>query len=164
MAKRKTSSRKKKKNNSFLKFLIIVIILALLSFAASHFILQTDNEVINTITKTENKTEEQKKPKSTAIKHALDGTWASYNDGAMLTITGSQFSIELPSVESTVVATGKILFEKNQVTFIYNNGSACGNKPGVYQFTIEGEDVTFAKIRDNCESRAEQIIATWFKV
>ncbi len=163
MAKRKINSRKKKKNNSFSTFLIIVIILALLSFAVSYFILQTDNEVINTITKTENKTE-QKKPKSTASKHALNGTWASYNDGAMLTITGTQFSIELPSVESTVVASGKILFDKNQVTFIYNNGSACGNKPGVYQFIIEGEDVTFVKVRDNCESRAEQIIATWFKV
>ncbi len=163
MAKRKRNSRKKKKNNSFSTFLIIVIILALLSFAVSYFILQTDNEVINTITKTENKTE-QKKPKSTAIKHALDGTWASYNDGAMLTITGTQFSIELPSVESTVVATGKILFEKNKVTFINNNGTACGNKSGVYQFIIEGEDVTFVKVRDNCESRAEQIIATWFKV
>ena len=163
MAKRKINSRKKKKNNSFSTFLIIVIILALLSFAVSYFILQTDNEAINTVTKTENKTE-QKKPKSAVTKHALNGTWASYNDGAMLTITGTQFSIELPSVESTVVASGKILFDKNQVTFIYNNGSACGNKPGVYQFIIEGEDVTFVKVRDNCESRAEQIIATWFKV
>ncbi len=102
---------------------------------------------------------------STSVKNILEGTWASYNDGAMLTIKGKSFSIEQPSVESSIVAKGRIVISNSKVTFVYTNeGSTCGIKPGLYKFEFVGEDVKFSKIDDSCDGRSSQIVATWFKV
>ncbi len=162
MSKRRSKSPRKKKN-SFTIFFIIVIILALLSFAISYFVTQTEDKAVGNITNSEEV--------STVLKHSttksnLEGTWASYADGAMLTITGQRFSIELPSVENTIIATGKITVVGNIVTFIYtNNDSVCGTDKGVYKFKVQGTDeVTFEKISDNCDIRVAQIAVSWFKV
>lgn len=165
MAKRKTKSRGKK-NNSFTIFLIIVVILALASFAISYFVMQTDNEEIQSTTKVEKTDAVTKKiPESVHEKLTLEGTWASYNDGAMLTINGPRFSIELPSVESTVLASGRIIVKDNTVTFIYtSNGSECGVKPGVYNFKVNNDEVSFTKNDDSCAGRVGLLVATWFKV
>ncbi len=165
MAKRKTKSRSSKKNKSFSIFIIVVIILALLSFAISYFVLQTESEVIATSKNVEKK-EPVEKPVLKIIpdKSVLQGTWASYSDGAMLTIEGEHFSIELPSVESTVLASGKVIVENGMVIFIYTNkGSDCKSQ-GRYKFEIKDDEVTFIAEKDGCKSRVVLLVATWFKV
>lgn len=170
MAKRKTKSQSSKKNKSFSIFIIVVIILALLSFAISYFVMQTESEIVTTSTNRENKKPLQKPVRKSNLKiiqekSVLEGTWASYSDGAMLTIKGKYFSIELPSVESTILASGKVSVKDNVVTFIYTNkGSDCMSKPGLYKFKIQGDDVTFVMEKDGCMSRVGMIAATWFKV
>jgi len=166
MAKRKTKSRSIKKNNSFTIFLVIVIILALASFAISYFVMQTDSEIVKSNTNIEElKTIPKGSVKSTSDNLILDGTWASYNDGAMLTISGQSFSIELPSVESTVLASGKVVVKNKTITFIYtHNESDCGVKPGVYSFKLQDDEVIFKKEDDSCTSRVGLLVATWFKV
>ncbi len=171
MAKRRSTRRKANNSNSFMIFFIIVIVLAVLSFVITYYVTKTfdsvDKDVVN-IQKTEATTEEvtEEVAKESTEKYVLEGTWASYNDGAMLTIRGRSFTIELPSVESTIVASGKIVIVGNTVTFVYTNqDSDCGIKPGKYEFVIESDDeVTFSEIDDTCSSRKIQLIATWFRV
>jgi len=169
MAKRKTKSQSSKKNKSFSIFIIVVIILALLSFAISYFVMQTESEIVTTSTNRENKKPLQKPVRKSNLKiiqekSVLEGTWASYSDGAMLTIKGEHFSIELPSVESTVLASGKVIVENGMVIFIYTNkGSDCKSQ-GRYKFEIKDDEVTFIAEKDGCKSRVVLLVATWFKV
>ena len=162
MAKRRSKKRSSKKNSSAKIFVIAIIVLALLALAISYFLANMgsgNEEIINKSTVTE-PVESNATPK-----HLLEGTWASYNDGAMLTIKGNTFSIEQPSVESTIVASGRIVIKNGEITFVYTNKeSLCGIRPGVYRFEFIGEDVKFSKMEDSCDSRRNQIVATWFKV
>lgn len=143
MAKRKYKRRTGKKNNTLLVFLIIIIGITILSFVISYFVTQTESD-----------------------KLTLEGTWASYNDGAMLTIKGQNFSIEQPSVESPFFVKGKIVIKDSKVTFVYTTqDSECGIRPGIYEFKFKGNDeVTFKKVDDKCGNRSSQLGATWFKV
>lgn len=167
MAKRKRKTRSAKKNsNSFTVFIVVVIILAIVSFAISYFVMQTDSEIVNV--KTNNKVLDIKPTiikETDKLNTVLDGTWASYNDGAMLTISGNKFSIDLPSVESTVLASGTVNVIDNRITFVYTNGNSnCGAASGVYRFVVVNEEVTFVKESDSCGSRVGLLVATWFKV
>ena len=169
--KRKTKSKGKKANNGGLIFLIIVMVLALLSYAISYFVTETNNEAARSIEKTNN-IEQVKKANKKTVKtvkqddtSVLEGTWASYSDGAMLTVKGNSFTIELPSVQSSKVASGRITIHGNTVTFVYTNkNSTCGVKPGTYNFVIDNEEVTFDVAGDDCPSRVVVLSATWFKV
>ncbi len=163
MAKRKYNRRSSKKNNSLKVFFVIVIIIALLAFVISYLVMQTESKADKNIT------DKQETKSSTIVsldKHTLEGTWASYDDGAMLTIKGRNFSIEQPSVDSPVVVSGRIVIKDSQATFVYTTqDSECGIKPGVYEFKFEGNDeVKFTKVDDHCGSRNDRLSATWFKV
>jgi len=169
MAKRKYTKRSpKRKNNSFMIFFIIIIVLALLSFLISYFVTQTESEAVGDDIKTEEVRNKETPPSNNeeSFNSILEGTWASYNDGAMLTIKGQNFSIELPSVESSVAASGSIKIVGKVVTFIYSNkDSGCGDKPGVYEFIFDNDDeITFKKINDDCANRSNQLVASWFRV
>ena len=165
MVKRKTKSRSSKKNSSFNIFIIVVIILALVSFTISYFVLQTESETVATSTNVEKK-DPVKKPdlKIISKESILQGTWASYSDGAMLTIEGGHFSIELPSVESAVLAYGKVIVENGMVIFIYTNKDSDCKSQGLYKFKIKDDEVTFVAEKDGCKSRVVLLVATWFKV
>ncbi len=156
MAKRRSTRRKAHSSNTFMIFFIIVIVLAVLSFVITYYVTKTDDSVdkdVVNIQKTETATEEvtEEVAEESTEKYVLEGTWASYNDGAMLTIRGRSFTIELPSVESTIVASGKIVIVGNTATFVYTNqDSDCGIKPGKYEFIFESDDeVTFIKVDDS---------------
>ena len=167
MAKRKYTKRSSKKNNSFMIFFIIIIVLALLSFLISYFVTQTEREAVGDEIKTEEVTnKETPSNNQESINTILEGTWASYNDGAMLTIKGNKFTIELPSVESSIAASGSLIIVGKVVTFVYSNkDSSCGDKPGVYEFIFDSDDeITLKKINDDCVSRSNQLIASWFRV
>lgn len=163
MAKRKYKTRGKKSNNSLMVFFIIVIVLALLSLVISYFIMETETDAGENVANTGEITTADK---ITSRVFALEGTWASYNDGAMLTITGRNFTIELPSVESTATISGKIVISDKTATFVnINEDSDCGIKPGAYKFVLQDNDeVTFIMIDDSCNSRSSQLVATWFRV
>ena len=163
MAKRKSRKKRNKNNRSFTIFFIIVIIIAILSFAITYFVTQSDSEALVDAAKVE---KEVTTPMTVIQKSSLEGTWASYNDGAMLTIIGLTFTIELPNVEGTIIASGKIVVNDNIITFINTSEkSDCNVKPGIYSFSIQDDnDLTFMKVEDNCKSRIAQIEASWFKV
>ncbi|NQU33088.1 MAG: hypothetical protein HQ521_07620 [Bacteroidetes bacterium] len=163
MAKRKSQKKSTKNNKSFTIFFVIVIIIAIISFAITYVVMQNDTGAIVDAIKVE---KEVTTPKTVIEKSSLEGTWASYNDGAMLTIVGLTFTIELPSVEATITASGKIVVNDNVITFINTSEkSDCNVKPGIYSFSIQdNSDLTFKKIDDDCKSRITQIEAAWFKV
>lgn len=167
MAKRKRQSRKKKNSNSFLMFFVIVIIIAILAFVISYLVMQTENEAVADSNVKLEQTSDKKKPANAAnVKVNLDGTWASYNDGAMLTISGRNYTIELPNVEGTIIEKGSVVIVENQITFVNTSEDTdCTIKPGRYSFVLEGKvEITFKKIDDDCASRKERIVATWFRV
>ncbi len=163
MAKRKYNKKKKQSKNSFVIFFTIVIVLAILSYVITYLVIDTDSnsEVVNTV-------EPEKVDKTEIVqpKVSLDGTWVSYDDGAMLTITGRKYTIELPNVESSVVASGSIVIGNDKITFVNTNqDSECSITPGVYNFKLDvKEELTLKKESDNCKGRSERMEATWFKV
>ncbi len=163
MAKRKSRKPKKKKNNSFLVFFIVIIILAIVSFAITYFVNNSEFEVVSSKPVIEEKVPKKEIGKNVNI---LQGTWASYNNGAMLTIDGQKFSIELPNVDATVIASGTVIIKDNVITFVdTSDSSKCKIKSGNYNFSISANDeVTFTKIEDSCNARVDEIVATWFKV
>ncbi len=166
MAKRKASRRKNKKNNSFMVFFIVVIVIAIISFVITYLVTQSSESL------EDNKVEQIKEVKESnenleviSPRLTLDGTWASYNDGAMMTISGSNYTIELPNVDATIVGKGKVVVVDNKITFVNTDeDSECNIKPGVYKFVLKGDEVSFEIIDDNCQSRSNRISATWFKV
>jgi len=169
MAKRKAKSRKKKKNNTFLIFFLIIIALALVAFAITYLVTETEKEaIVNTVVDEPKVDKPVTKPEVMSPQNQnliLDGTWASYNDGAMLTITGLNYTIELPNVEGTMIGRGRIVVNNNKITFVdTDQDSQCSIKPGVYSFTLDNDEVIFEKVEDDCTSRSARIEATWFKV
>lgn len=167
MAKRKTQSRKKKSSNSFLLFFVIIIIIAILAFVITYLVTQTETAAENSNASNIEQVVTKDKPTDKAYdKLKLDGTWASYNDGAMLTISGRNYTIELPNVEGTIIDKGTVVVVDNRITFVNTSEDTdCSIKPGVYNFVLEGkEEVSFKKIDDDCTSRSERLEATWFKV
>ena len=106
----------------------------------------------------------RKKPK-TIEKTPLEGSWVSMYDGAILTFTGLNFSLDMPSVDSPEKITGKIAIESTIVTF-YNTGGKkiCLDDEGHYQFTFENDELNFKVIKDQCASRKERMTANWFKL
>ena len=144
-------------------FFIIVIVLAIAAFVITYFVMQTEDTADKNIANIDST---KISTQSITAKFILDGTWASYNDGAMLTIKGQSFTIELPSVESSEVTSGKIIIVDKTATFVYTyDDSNCGIKPGKYEFKIlNNGEVTFKKLDDHCNSRSMLLVATWFKV
>ena len=104
---------------------------------------------------------EAKKPVS-----VIDGTWVSNYDGAMLTISGSSFTMELPGVDESGKIKGNVAYEENIVTFVYESGSStCKGTEGHYLYSIDKNGELFFKlIKDVCESRKERMTATWFRL
>jgi len=169
MAKRKSKRSKRKSNNSFTVFFIVVVIIAILAFVITYLVMESDkDEVIPVAT-------EQEKQKETvntntanqvAPSEELQGTWASYNDGAMLTISGRNYTIELPNVEGTLLEKGTIRIMKGKITFVdTDDDSDCSISPGVYGYKLNSEgEITFEQIDDICKSRSIRLSATWFRV
>jgi len=165
MAKRTKSTgklKRNKKNNSFTYFLIAVIIIAILSFAITYIVTQAEHEDEVVVTTTNKHVVNNSKTKMLS---EIEGTWASLNDGAMLTISGRDYTLELPNVEGTLVGKGTCLVVGNKITFVDTHGDTdCNISPGVYTFKITSDEITFEMVDDQCKSRYSMLSATWFKV
>lgn len=112
------------------------------------------------------KTNPQPEVSSTTIeKSPLEGSWVSFYDGAILTFTGLNFVLDVPSVDSPGKITGKIAIEKTIVTFYYTSGKkSCLDVEGHYQFTFQDEELNFKVIKDLCDNRKERMTANWFRL
>jgi hypothetical protein len=172
MAKQTRSAgklKRKKKNNFFSYFFIAVIIIAIIAFAITYIVTQKDDEVEVVVTTVNDQIQQSQKDtvknSKTKTLSEIEGTWASLNDGAMLTISGRNYTLELPNVEGTLVGKGTCLIVGNKVTFVDTDGdNDCNITPGVYTFKIMSDEITFEKVDDKCTSRYSRLSATWFKV
>lgn len=168
MAKTRKSRKKPSGNNSMVMLIAIVAILAILSIVAAYFILDNDEQLeaiesVTEIVKTDNNTQET--DNKTEEKTAIEGTWVSNYDGAMLTISGLSFTIELPSVDAGGKVKGNIAVEKTMVTFTNTTGpKACIGKKGQYNYSFYKDELKLTLIKDPCESRSERMNETWFRL
>lgn len=176
MATSKSKPKKKKKTNfsPWLIFVLAIILIALISMGISYYLTTSKDPVVHEWATSDENTQTSSQPETTAKvekttkaieKTPLEGSWVSLYDGAILTFTGLDFVIELPSVDSPEKITGKIALEKTIVTFFYTSGKkSCLDVEGHYQFTFEGEELNFKIIKDQCASRKERMAANWFKL
>lgn len=160
-----TRNKKRKKNNQYKSLIIIIIVLAAIigaSMIISHFLTK---EEIHTFPAAEDQVEQKNIGELKKIKTPLEGTWVSNYDGAILTIIGLTFSIDIPSVDTSVALKGTLSVEKNLISFTNSNGEKnCLNVEGHYQFSFEADEVTFKLIKDQCNSRKERMTMSWFNL
>ena len=154
MGKKKSGLRMAKNGqNNLLIFFAIIIVLAIISTIIAFYYYEDEGKPTEDQTKTES-----------VVSTAIDGTWVSNYDGKMLTINGSTYAVESPSVEETTKISGQIVVQDNIVTFNQDSGS-CKGIEGHYLYSINDEGELFFKlIKDSCESRIERMTMTWFKL
>jgi mannitol-specific phosphotransferase system IIBC component len=165
MAKRK---RKSKGNNSTLMMISVLIILAIISVVIAWFVLYSDEtktESTETVTSEQVEEKEEVRQENKDVKTALEGTWVSNYDGAMLTVKGLDFTLDQPSVDGSGQIKGTLKIDNANVTFSNTNGiEKCIGKKGQYSFSFEKDELNLKLIKDPCESRAEKMAAGWFRL
>jgi flagellar basal body-associated protein FliL len=166
----KTRKRKPKKTrlNGVWIFLAIVIVIAIVSMLLSYFWISEEKPDVLLLPAQEQAKEATPKQEQATPMAAkeIQGTWVSNYDGAMLTITGLAFELELSGVDETEKISGTLAVEGNIVTFVYTSGTkVCKGPEGHYLYSIdESEELFFKLIKDTCESRKERMSATWFSL
>ncbi|HEY9113721.1 MAG TPA: hypothetical protein VIN10_03420 [Bacteroidales bacterium] len=174
ISKSKPKKKKKTKFSPWLIFVLVIILIALISMGIGYYLTNNENPNIVEWAKSDEKTEtatepvkaaDDEKATKTVEKTALEGSWVSMYDGSILTFTGLNFALDLPSVDSPEKITGKIALENTIVTF-YNTGGkkVCIDVEGHYQFTFQDDELNFKIIKDQCASRKERMTANWFKL
>lgn len=154
----------KSKNNSLWIFLAIIIVIAIISMFISYLWLDEKKPDVNPVPEVEQQ-EEVKTSSETSPISQIEGSWASNYDGAILTITGLNFTIETSGVDVSQKTTGSLSIEGNIVTFVYTSGKVCKGSEGHYLYGIEESgDIFFSLIKDICESRKERMSASWFGI
>ena len=156
----KTKKKKQQNKNGLVTIIVVIIILAAVSIITGWYFSDKHQETKPAVTEQTNNSEAETQQ---AVKSALEGTWVSNYDGAMLSITGLSFSLELASVDKSKIIKGTILVKDNLVTFI-NKEAICKDIQGQYKFTIKGNDLTFRLVNDDCASRKERMTAGWFRL
>ena len=161
MTSARSASKKKKRQVPSISIIIIIIaLLAILSYALS-FLFIRDASESDVITTRRNQNEAPASGKGTAS--PLNGNWYSTYDGAIMTINGNTFKLEMPGVDKNKVLSGMITWQGNKVEFVYNKTSeTCGGDKGRYEWRMPTKDLLlFKKISDACTSRAERMTAPW---
>lgn len=156
-----TKSKKSRRTNNgqstLLIFFAIIIVLAIISTIIAFYYQDETQEDGN---QGQQNNTEQTSPGTSVI----EGTWVSNYDGKILTIKGSDVTLESPSVDGTDKIKGNINVEENIVTLVYDSGS-CQNIEGHYLYSINDAEELFLKlIKDSCENRIERMTMTWFKL
>ena len=169
MAKKRINRKKPNSNNSTITLVIIIIILAIISVVTAYFMLDEEDkpsqDLIENLTKTSNTDVNTENTIENKVTTPIDGTWVSNYDGAMLTISGTTFSIEMPSVDASSKDKGSIAVQETIVSFTNTSGNkACIGKEGHYNFSFIDDELMLNKIKDPCDSRAQRMSETWFKL
>jgi uncharacterized protein YdeI (BOF family) len=154
--------------------LLIIILLAIVAAIAAYFLMQksttstqptqTENIQPNKqeITPKFNPSETQGENPKPALKTALEGTWVSRSDGALLEFHDNTFSIDIPSVDSHSYQKGTFSLEGTQVTFSYTDGkNPCGQGKGIYTYKISEGSLYLKFVEDNCKARRDKLVAIW---
>jgi hypothetical protein len=144
--------------------IIIVALLAILSYALSFlFIHDASDEQELVTTKPNHLSKEDISKGDVKIITPINGSWYSTYDGAILTVDGTTFKIETPSVDNSTVIKGTITLTGNEVTFNYDSDSKlCAKIPGKYRWKIDGQKkLFFIVINDRCKSRSERMSSPW---
>ncbi|MFO8129067.1 MAG: alpha/beta hydrolase [Bacteroidales bacterium] len=96
--------------------------------------------------------------------HRLEGTWVSETDGAMLSVSAAgNFTIDLPSVEETLMWHGSLKIDGQTVT-IHLDGekdSLCKNRAGKYAFRLQNDILQFNVHSDPCKIRRKRFRQLW---
>ena len=160
-----TRSRKRKKRTNYKPLIIILIVLAaivVVSIGIGYFL---SKEEANTDPEPVEQKEEPNTNELEALKTPLEGTWVSNYDGAILTINGLTFSLDVPSVDASVSVKGTLASEKNLITFTnISDDEMCPDIEGHYKFRFEDDEVFFTLIKDNCDNRKERMTMSWFNL
>ena len=154
-----SSKKSNRKNLIILVFIILGI--AVISIVAGWYL--SDRNTDKPISEKNRQTNQTTSEKPADIKTPIEGTWASKYDGAMLSITGLSFSLDLASVDKSVTIKGTILVKDDLVTFINKNG-ICKDVQGQYKFSLKNGELSFKPVSDECSSRKERMTAGWFGV
>jgi uncharacterized ion transporter superfamily protein YfcC len=157
----KTKKSKQQNKNSLITIIVVIVVLAAVSIITGWYFSDKNSEKNTTPDKEQTAQTETKK--QDALKTPIEGTWVSNYDGAMLSITGLSFCLDLASVDKSVTIKGTILVKDDLVTLINKNG-ICKDVQGQYKFTIKGKDLTFSLVNDKCASRKERMTAGWFRL
>ncbi|MBZ0241899.1 MAG: hypothetical protein K8F24_01670 [Bacteroidales bacterium] len=98
-------------------------------------------------------------------KTALEGTWVSTLNGAMLTFKDNTFQVEFPSIEERPKLKGHFKISANSLHLVNTlSDDLCGMKEGVYSFEIKGDDLILSAQDDLCKMRKENLSTDWFKL
>jgi|GEM_PF-893979 len=190
--KRKSSSmaRKRAKNQPGIILVLLLIIVA--AIVLSYFVTggnyrqyfnrmkdtisavsDTDNEettenltttkIADSSEKASKKTPSQKQ--NPTQKTALEGTWVSTLNGAMLSFKDNTFQLEFPSIEERPKLKGHFKISNNSLQLVNTlSDDLCGMKEGVYSFDFKGEDLILSAQNDPCKMRKENLSTDWFKL
>lgn len=165
---KKKPIKKKKKFSPLLIIFIVLVLIFLLSMAISYYLTDGNSSFFgnkSTVSDSEINLVQNENSPQKQVMTPLEGIWVSYYDGAILTISGQSFTLELPSVDSPEKISGEIAVESTIATFYYKNGTkSCLDTEGHYQFSFENEELNFKIIKDLCASRSERMISNWFKL
>lgn len=187
--RRKKSGSRRKKSPLF-KWLLILGLLVLVSVAASYLWLRYAEKQqdlkptqVETLlpslpdTKTNQETKQQENPvdqpqaerkKDNKISPQptwLEGTWVSSSNGAMLTFKGTAFSMDFPSVENRSPLEGTFVLNGKKIEFkSTQKDDICGQQPGKYTVSPDGNDIVIKCLSDECKRRASNLEASWFKL
>ncbi len=160
---RKVSKKNKGTVNLFI-LLIIIALLAVISYVVSFLFINDASEEQQMITKRPNQlTEEELPDGEVKIITPINGRWYSTYDGAMLSVDGTSFTLEIPSVDASKIVNGTLSLSGDEVVFKYNESSKnCSGKPGKYYWKMQGQDkLVFKMINDDCSARAERMSSVW---
>ncbi len=164
MSRARKSSKKNKGNINLSILLIIIALLAILSYALSFLFINDASGEQEMITQKPNRLTKDELPKGDVkIITPINGRWYSTYDGAILTIDGTSFSLEIPSVDEAKAVKGTLALTGNEVTLKYDNSSkTCAGIAGRYHWKLEGQDkLVFKLINDDCKARSERMNAEW---
>jgi len=98
-------------------------------------------------------------------KTALEGTWVSTLNGAMLTFKGNTFELELISIEERPKLKGHFKISESSLHLVNTlSDDLCGMKEGVYHFEIKADELILSTQNDPCNMRKENLSSDWFKL
>ncbi|HHL57584.1 MAG: hypothetical protein DRI88_13450 [Bacteroidetes bacterium] len=160
-----SKSRKKKQDNNkgLIIIIITVIVIAAISIIAGWYF--SDRNTKETVSEGTEPSVQQTDKLPSAIGSVLDGTWVSKYDGAILTVNGRSFSLELPSVDKQVLVAGTIrIHEQTAVLKNISANANCKGLEGQYTFSVKDKNLQFQLVKDECAGRKERMTAGWFRL
>lgn len=165
MAKRRSSKQVSK--ISIRTILFVIIILAAVAAVITYFIYQSEkNQNSNKLgpSASQIKIKPNTPPviSATKPKSPIDGNWVNNNNGVMLNIHNSKFSIDSPSVDNHTFYKGNISIQGKLLVFTFTSKiTPCGNQKGRYIYSIKNNQLRLKVKTDSCIMRKNKLEGTW---